>query len=157
MFRYHHLVFCLLLGSLLASCASIMHGTKQPVSVSSAPTGATVYLNGQLLGKTPVVADVSRKTQGNRIRLELEGYEAKEIALSRSVSGWVWGNIIFGGLIGLVVDASTGGMYKITPEVVMTNLSTTKPQGSNHEHLYITVVMDIDPQWEKIGQLKKLR
>jgi len=31
-----------------------------------------------------------------------------------SISGWYWGNILFGGLIGmLIVDPITGAMYKL--------------------------------------------
>ncbi len=44
------------------------------------------------------------------------------MALNRKVSVWVWGNIVFGGLIGLPIDALTGGLYKIEPDVVSAEL-----------------------------------
>jgi hypothetical protein len=31
-------------------------------------------------------------------------------------SGWVWGNIAFGGLIGLGVDFISGGAYQLYPD-----------------------------------------
>jgi hypothetical protein len=34
----------------------------------------------------------------------------------------VWGNILFGGLIGLVVDFASGGVYNIAPENVHVDL-----------------------------------
>jgi hypothetical protein len=33
-------------------------------------------------------------------------------------STWEWGNIIFAGLIGLAVDAWTGGMYELSQDKV---------------------------------------
>jgi hypothetical protein len=35
----------------------------------------------------------------------------------------VWGNIVFGGIIGLAVDAITGGLYKLAPEQVSAQLA----------------------------------
>ena len=72
------------------------------------------------------------------------------------MDGWIAGNIIFGGLIGLIIDAADGAMYKLSPEQVNAELKkgdgTYLQQGDN---IYIGVVMKIDPSWEKIGSLQK--
>src|SRR5256885_14019069 len=99
----------------VGACASIIHGTHQDVGISSNPTAAHVTVDGQQTGTTPVVAHLTRK-DNHIVRLELPGYKPYEATLTRGVSGWVWGNIVFGGLIGLAVDAISGGMYKLTPE-----------------------------------------
>jgi len=139
----------------LTGCASIMHGTSQEVGISSAPTGASVSINGVDYGKTPLVAKLKRK-DNHVIKIELAGYEPYETTLTRKVSGWVWGNIVFGGLIGLVVDAMTGGIYKLTPEQVEAALTK---QGmaflSKDDTLCVAVVLKPDPSWEKIGSLKR--
>src|SRR5690606_14191454 len=106
----HAAVACVLL---LANCGTIMHGTTQGVSISSNPTNARVLVDGQPMGQTPATLDLKRK-DNHTVRLELDGYQPYEVAISRGVSGWVAGNIIFGGLIGLAVDAISGGMYKLS-------------------------------------------
>jgi hypothetical protein len=41
------------------------------------------------------------------------------------VSGWIWGNLAFGGLIGLAVDFGTGGGYQLSPESLSAPLQPT--------------------------------
>lgn len=48
------------------------------------------------MGTTPVIAKLERK-QSHLVRLELDGYQPYETTLTKSVSGWVWGNLVFGG------------------------------------------------------------
>lgn len=38
----------------------------------------------------------------------MKGCAPVELALTKSVSGWGWGDVLFGRLIGLAVDAATG-------------------------------------------------
>lgn len=43
----------------------------------------------------------------------MDGYLPDETTLTKKVSGWVRGNLVFGGLIGLAVDAISGGMAQL--------------------------------------------
>lgn len=143
------------LGAL--ACASIMHGSSQNLSIASQPASATVTVDSQTLGKTPVMAKLKRKRQ-HTIVVALDGYQPFQLTTTRSTSGWVWGNIVFGGLIGLVVDLSSGGAYKINPAQVNASLaqahaSATFTDGS----LYVVLVRTPDPSWEKIAQLERMR
>src|ERR1700704_2014308 len=141
----------------LCSCASIIHSTHQDVGISSNPTGAQVSVDGQVKGATPVVANLTRK-DNHIVRIELAGYKPYETTLTRKVSGWVWGNIVFGGLIGLAVDAITGGLYDVRPEQISGQLSKTGASVQIHgDHLYVILVRDPDPSWRRIGQLEALR
>ena len=144
-----------LAGVMLAGCATIMNQTTQAIGISSNPTGATVTVDSEPHGKTPVVTKLSRK-DNHVVKLELAGYKPFETTLTRHVSGWVWGNIAFGGLIGLAVDAITGGMYKLTPDQITGEL---RKEGQSallrDDTLYVAVVLTPDPRWEKIGQLQK--
>ena len=69
---------------------------------------------GNLKGQTPAVVPLARK-RTHIVRLELDGYQPYEATIIKSASGSVWGNIVFGGLIGLVVYAASGGLYKLSP------------------------------------------
>lgn len=137
----------------MASCATIMQGSSQEVSIGSTPTGAQVVVDGVPAGQTPIVANLKRKDK-HVIRIEMEGFEPFEIALSRATSGWVWGNIVFGGLPGLAIDAITGGMYKLRPEDIQATLSRTSARVErDHDGLVVTVVLKPDTRWERVGEL----
>lgn len=139
----------------LAGCVTMMQGTSQGVAISSNPTGAMIRVNGEQKGITPAVLDLSRK--GNHlVSLQLDGYQPYEAALSKQVSGWVVGNILFGGLVGLAVDAISGGLYKITPETISGTLGHGSALIENTDDvLVIQVVLEVDPSWEKIGQMAR--
>jgi len=136
------------------ACGTIIQGTTQQVGINSNPSNASVTINGQNHGNTPMIIDLKRK-DSHMVKIELDGYQVYETSLTRSTSGWVWGNIVFGGLIGLVVDATAGGMYKLTPEQISAELRSVHTEAiSDEDGLYISVVLKADPSWEKIGSLE---
>jgi hypothetical protein len=139
----------------VSGCATIMHGTQQDVGISSTPTGASVLIDNTEKGVTPVVLKLRRK-ENHTVRIQLAGYQPFESTLTHSVSGWVWGNIAFGGLIGLAVDAVSGGIYKLTPEQVEGSLQTghasvLKKDGG----LYVVAVLEPQADWVKVAQLQR--
>jgi PEGA domain-containing protein len=139
------------------ACATIMHGSSQEVGISSQPTGANVTVDGVSVGKTPAVAKLSRKDM-HTIQITLEGYQPFELKTTRKTSGWVWGNIVFGGIIGLAVDAITGGLYDVRPEQVEASLAKTGAGAVVRDgNLYVFLVRDPDPSWRQIGQLERAR
>ena len=125
----------------------------QEVAIGSDPTHARVTIDNQQRGVTPLVAELKRK-DNHAIRLELDGYQPHEMSLTRKVSGWVWGNIVFGGLIGLAVDAINGAMYKLTPEQVQATLSKVDAKVLyNDDQMYVFVTLRPAPEWEKVSAL----
>jgi hypothetical protein len=75
--------------------------------------------------------------------------------LTHSVSGWVWGNVAFGGLIGLAVDAASGGIYKLTPEQIEGSLQTGNASVTNtSEGIYVVAVLAPQPDWVRVAQLE---
>lgn len=139
---------------LLGACASIMHGTHQDVGISSAPTGAAITIDNLRSGNTPVIAKLTRK-DNHIVRIEMPGYQPIDLTLTRSVSGWVWGNVAFGGLFGLAVDAIDGGMYKLSPEQLTASLITTNASIKKlGDGLYVLVVLKPESDWAKVAQLQ---
>jgi hypothetical protein len=53
-----------------------------------------------------------------------------------------------------MVDAASGGLYKLTPEQVAGELGKRSANAVTREGLYVRVVMAADPRWEKVGQLR---
>lgn len=146
-------LFPLLAALLLASCATIIHGTRQDISFSSTPSGAKVYINGMDKGSTPVIVNLERKNT-YVVKIQIDGYIPYETNIIKKVDGWIAGNIIFGGLIGLVIDAASGGMYKLSPEQIASELKNSTVSVNNNM-IYIGVVMQPNPSWELVGYLQK--
>ena len=137
----------------VSACATIMHGTTQEISIASTPTGATVLVDGMKAGTTPFVADLKRKDK-HVIRIELDGYQPFEMPISRATSGWVWGNLVFGALPGLAIDAISGGLYKLKPETVTATLAAQSASvATGDDYLVVAVVLSPEQGWEKVGQL----
>jgi hypothetical protein len=140
---------------LLTNCATIIHGTRQDISFTSSPSGAGVIINDQNKGATPIIVNLERKNNYT-VKIQLAGYLPYETNIVKKVDGWIAGNIIFGVIMGLVVDAATGGMYKLTPEQISAELKNTTVLLQKGDQIYIIVVMSADPSWEKIGSLQNL-
>ena len=132
----------LLLGALLlCSCATIVAPGPDMVPVSSDPPGASVYVgsNPHPVATTPATLTLAR-TAGEfaglgrgwavRLRLEHDGCHPQEVLIDDVPNGWFVGNILFGGIIGLMVDAAASNTTK-WPEaplhVVLTSLDRPAP------------------------------
>jgi uncharacterized protein YceK len=133
-----------------SGCATIVNGTTQKISFSSYPSGATVSVNGTSKGITPIIAELERGTAQN-LKIELKGFIPYETTLTKTTSGWVWGNILFGGIVGVVIDATNGAMYRLTPEQLNVELKKSDSALLSSDDLYVSVTLDPDPAWEKLG------
>jgi hypothetical protein len=120
----------------LCSCASIVSKSSRPVTITSSPIGAKVTLSKSSgvpiqTGETPMT--VTLETSNGyfskakyQIQASKAGYETSTTQIAASLNGWYWGNIVFGGLIGmLIVDPATGAMWKLE-DVYSVNLPPAK-------------------------------
>lgn len=112
-------VLAVAMASLVASCATMISGSTQNIEVTSAPPGARVTVQpGAIQGLTPVKLTLRRKDAPYRVTIEMDGYQPYEASITTETNGWTFGNILIGGLVGLIVDSSTGAQYRLTPERV---------------------------------------
>lgn len=112
----------------LSGCASLMEGSStQEVKFVSVPEGASVTVftkTGEVAhtGRTPTVIALDRaggfmESEIYTILIRKKGYEPQEITLESIPNGWYAGNVVFGGLLGLlIVDPYTGAMFKLEPD-----------------------------------------
>ena len=115
---------------LLAGCASIVHQTTQQIPVKSEPAGAAVTVAcGDVQNDpklvTPTVVTVHRRPEHCTVSIAKDGYQRAEVSLRRSMSGWYLGNILFGGIIGLIVDGANGAMYNREPDAIDVKLQAS--------------------------------
>jgi hypothetical protein len=108
----------------MQGCATIMHGSTQQITVTSFPPVAIVLVDGGMHFKTPAVLELARK-DAHTVEISLEGYQTELVDIRPTSNDAVMGNIIAGGLIGLMVDNSSGGAYRLVPEVIQMSLRPT--------------------------------
>ncbi len=114
-------ILFVLVATLFGGCASIIDGTTQEVSFNSTPEGATVTLDGRVIGKTPVSISIKKKS-GQALIFSKEGYKPVTMQLETRMNSWFWGNIVLGGLIGSTTDGISGAINEYSPSQYMITL-----------------------------------
>jgi hypothetical protein len=145
----------LALTLLMSSCATIISGSKQNVKFSSNPSAATIFIDEVEVGKTPFEIKLARISE-HSVMIKLEGYQTYETKLTKKFNGWFVGNLLIGGIIGLIIDPITGAMYNLSPDQVNAQMSQGTAFKNNGKDVYIAVALNIDPSWKKVGQLEKV-
>lgn len=129
-----------LAGCAAVGCATIISGKTQNLRVTSVPPGATVVAEpGGYRVTTPAEITLRRKDAPYRLTFSLDGHEPYSVTISSGTNGWVWGNLILGGIIGIIVDSSTGAANKLEPGEVHANLirAGLETHGSNDRRLFV--------------------
>lgn len=114
----------------LTGCASIVSKSQWPVSVTSNPAGAKCTISKTSgvavhTGNTPMVVTLDSSdgffsSADYTLSCEKEGYATSEAKIEGHLNGWYWGNIVFGGVIGLfIVDPATGAMWRLDDTAVV--------------------------------------
>lgn len=148
-------VLCAVVSMIVFGCASMMKGSTHQITLNSTPSPATVIIKGTngveyFNGKTPVVVKLS-KSREYVVTISLAGYQDATANVTKDgIEGWFWANILCGGVIGVIVDASNGAMNKLTPEQVSLDLRTASIPGQ--EDALYAVFKAFDEQ----GQLRQM-
>lgn len=148
------LITALTTSIIFSSCATIVSGSKQLVKFTSNPSTATIFIDEVEVGKTPFEIKLERKKE-HHVMIKLDGYKTFETNLTKKFNAWYIGNIAFGGLIGLIIDPITGAIYKLTPSEINAQLENGVAFKGDNKNVYISVALEIDPSWEKVGQLER--
>jgi hypothetical protein len=139
----------------LGGCATIVARSTQTIIVGSVPEGAAVTItnaSGTAVhsGNTPMSVTLKKgrgyfKPEHYVVSITKEGFQPQQLKIDGAINGWYFGNIIFGGLIGmLAVDPSTGAMYTLAPKDVQAALSTSKVTHNQGERtLTVMLVEDL--------------
>ena len=97
--------------STLFASATIFHGTTQNISINSDPQGANVYVDGQLMGTTPVTLTL-KKGKYKTIEIRKQCYKPVTLTLQKSFDPVAILNI-FWDLS--TTDFLTGALWEYSP------------------------------------------
>jgi hypothetical protein len=100
----------------LVACATITKGTTQTVAVDTPGVpGATCTIttqSGPQVVTTPGTVSLKKGSDPLPIACAKECYVNGQSIIPSNAEAMAAGNVVFGGLIGLGVDAASGAMYK---------------------------------------------
>jgi hypothetical protein len=102
-----------LAAALSSGCATIVHGGWNQSIPVSAPPGTVIKATPS--GDT-ITGAGAFKLRRNRTHYLSDG--AQTITIKPGLSPWIIGNIGFGGIIGICVDAIGGGGWRLDPPAV---------------------------------------
>ena len=148
----------------LAGCASIVSKSEYPVAITRNPTGADFTVkksNGLPIasGVTPATitlgaSDGYFKPAKYTVEFRRKGV-VQSVPLTAKIDGWYFGNILLGGLIGLlIVDPATGAMWSLNDTVVATFRQTADAGTPGQRALRIVDVNSLPMKYR--GQLLAL-
>lgn len=148
------LLFIVLASLFTTNCATIISGSKQNIKFASNPANASIFIDEVQVGKTPFETKLERKREYD-VMIKLDGYKPYETKLTKKFNAWYLGNIILGGIIGLIIDPITGAIYNLTPDQINAQLQQGTAFVDSKNGLYIAVSLEIDENMVKVGQLEK--
>ena len=138
-------------------CATILQGPMEKVKFDSKPSGATLYVNGLKMGRTPRMVVFSR-FQHPRVRLELEGFEPYEFKMGNNGQWTAMEVDMFCGYFPIIIDVLTGSLYQLnTPSQpgLTTNPWYNDAEYDPYKMLFVGVTLKPLPGARKIGQMQR--
>jgi hypothetical protein len=117
------LSFSLLALTTSTGCATILGGgSTQAVSIRSDPAGSTFVVRSSSglqmsSGTSPQQITLARKNE-YEIEFSSPGYQTQRLSLLKGLNGWVWLNLVGGGILGGVIDVVSGAAWKLEPSIV---------------------------------------
>ncbi len=136
---------------ILAGCATIFKGSSQEVKINSTPSQAKVVVKTTLgmtvwEGSTPASVRLSKKNE-YMVTISMDGYKEQTVNIIHDgIEGWFWGNLICGGVIGIVVDLVDGAIHRMGPSDITVTLATAHLQDNSEVKLAVFYALDDDGQ-----------
>ena len=104
-------------------CATMAHGSRQSVIVTSEPPGARVTVLTaapgaapvvrSIPGVTPITLELTRRDPHIVIRFDSTGCAPVDVVVKRAVSGWVAGNLIVTNPVSMQGMTNPGTQYPV--------------------------------------------
>lgn len=142
------------------SCASIVSKSSYLIAINSTPSEAKISITDKngiefYTGQTP--ANLKLKAGSGffgkaryQVKFEKAGYATKTVPVEFKLDGWYFGNILLGGLIGmLIVDPATGAMWKLETDFINETLVQSTLNIDNNNELKVYELNDIPTEWKE--------
>jgi hypothetical protein len=143
---------------IMTSCASIVSKSSWPITINSSPSEAKISIKDKkgieiYTGSTPATLKLKSGSgffskARYQVTFEKVGYEKKVVPVEFKLNGWYFGNIIFGGPLGLlIIDPATGAMFKLETEFLNETLTKSVANADTKE-LKLLDINKIPTEWK---------
>lgn len=113
------------LAGTLSGCATMFCGTSEDVKIESFPSGASVFVNGEFVGKTPVDVSMNRDSHPLLV-LKKDGYADTRVRIEDEWNGMTMLNALFFPgipfgfpITGWIIDTRSGATREYAEEHVV--------------------------------------
>ncbi|MGZ8556938.1 MAG: hypothetical protein ACXWWC_01325 [Chitinophagaceae bacterium] len=139
---------------LFSGCATIVSKTSYRVYIHTDPPRATVTITNKkgrevFKGASPATVKLNSGagyfSKGEyQVKISLVGFEEKIVPINFKLNNWYFGNLLIGGVLGLlIIDPATGAMWKIKDPVIDETLIKTNPSATTAPTLKIINIEDV--------------
>ena len=150
------------LAALASGCATLTKGTVQTVTVNTDPTGAICTFTRDaktvaVVNPTPGSVPVEKARGTIAISCTKQGYEQAAGSLASEFQAMTFGNILFGGLVGVAVDAASGAMHQYPETVTITlipeEFATIAERDAFFNRMRASLEQEVAEVKERIGKM----
>ncbi len=141
-----------------SGCASVVSKTDSTTYLETDPEKARCVLHGQdfkRIVNTPDSIQLPSAAAPLTVACEAEGYKNTTAILDTKTDGWIWGNILLGGVIGAVVDGARGAGFKYPPKFTVLLEPEEFPTLAARDSWFDGQVAIAKTKWEQA--IKKVR
>jgi hypothetical protein len=114
-------VLLLPFAALTVGCATLFSSSSVPVTMQSDSPGAEVWIGGALRGKTPLTLELDN-TKPVTVTFKQQGRQDHTVEIPTKVRAGMVVLDVLGGLIPVVIDASTGEWKTLEQRTLNVNL-----------------------------------
>ena len=116
-------VVCLALCVALTGCGAILNGSSKMIDIQCSPSGTSISANPEIGDYTcPTTLKLQRK-HSYVLTFSKEGYNSKKVEIRKGVqAGIIILDVLLTGLIGVIIDATTGSWNNLKPDQVSVSL-----------------------------------
>ena len=127
------MLFAIAAAVLLPGCSTMVHGTTQDIAVQTSPeVEATCEVKASegavYQVQTPGMVTVARSSSSLTVDCTKQGYEDAREFIASEFNGATFGNILAGGLIGVVADAASGANNSYPETVIIEMAALSSPE-----------------------------
>ena len=122
-----HQILFVVVAVASSGCATIMTGTTEKIHFTSTPPGAIAKVDSGQQVTTPGDLDLKRD-RSYEVRIEKDGCLPAHRSINQTSNGWLIGNVLLGGVVGILIDASNGAAYHLEPRLVDATLAGCENQ-----------------------------
>jgi hypothetical protein len=141
----------------LTGCATLVKGSSQSVIVSTDPPGAVCTLSRRgkeiaVVNPTPGTVTVDKSKDAVAVSCNRAGYLESAGTITSQFQPMTFGNILFGGLVGVAIDAGSGAMSEYEPRVTLTLIPAEFPSAAARDTFFDRLRSEFLTQSDEVMQ-----